>query len=63
MLIRVLLWLAAVAGLLFALVYLLGKAGAGFDSPVWVGAAGLFCLAVWAILIMIVGSEPVVVRR
>lgn len=61
--IRILVWAACVAGFVFSLVYLLGKAGAGFTSPGWVGAAGLFCLAAWALLVMIFGVAPVVVRQ
>jgi hypothetical protein len=39
-------WACVVAALLFAVVWLLAAAGAGFAAPGWVGPAGLLALAV-----------------
>jgi hypothetical protein len=43
---------AALAALVFALIWLLSVAGTGFSAPDWIGPAGLFCAAVAVVLMV-----------
>lgn len=50
---RLLLWAAAILGLVFGLYDLLAKASDGFAAPGWVPAAAIVCLASFAVLLLV----------
>lgn len=53
----ILIWAGAVGGLLFSLVDLLAKAGAGWSAPAWVLPAGVVCLAGAFLLSLVAGRR------